>query len=224
MTAAHLLLVEDDSSLGETLKERLEKESYSVTWAQSFASALNHIKNSRFDLVILDVSLPDGSGFELGKEIRANSSVPFLFMTALSTAENRLAGYEMGAEEFIPKPFHLKELLLRVKHVLQNHAVLPKIECNGKIIDLESQAVIDNNGGKEFLQSRDFQLLKLLISRAPQVLSRDEILNQIWGEDNFPTHRTVDNAVVRLRQAIGDSEAEFIRSVRGVGYQWVKES
>lgn len=223
MNEAKLLLVEDDSSLGETLKERLEKESYAVTWAQSFASAMAKIKSTRFDLVILDVSLPDGSGFDLGKEIRATSSVPFLFMTALSTAENRLAGYEMGAEEFIPKPFHLKELLLRVKHVLQNHAIQPQINCNGKVIDFESQSVFSQNGEKEFLQSRDFLLLKLLVSRAPQVVSRDEALNEIWGEDKFPTHRTVDNAIVRLRQSINDTNGETIRSVRGIGYQWVAE-
>ena len=224
MSVARLLLVEDDSSLGETLKERLEKESYAVTWAQTVASALVQIKSVRFDLVILDVSLPDGSGFDLGKQIRASSSVPFLFMTALSTAENRLTGYEMGAEEFIPKPFHLKELLMRVKHVLQNHAVQPTLKCRDKIIDLESQAVISEDGSKEFLQSRDFQLLRLLITRAPQALSRDEILNEIWGEDKFPTHRTVDNAIVRIRQAINDTEGDCIRSVRGVGYQWVAEN
>lgn len=220
---ARLLLVEDDKSLGETLKERLEKESYDVTWAQNFSNALSQIKESRFDLVILDVSLPDGSGFDLGTEIRKSSSAPFLFMTALSTAENRLTGYEIGAEEFIPKPFHLKELLLRIKHVLQNHAPQAKIKCFGKTLDLESQAVISESGEKEFLQARDFQLIKFLIQRAPQVLSRDEILNEIWGEDKFPTHRTVDNAIVRLRQAINDSEGEMIRSVRGVGYQWVAE-
>ena len=222
--SARLLLVEDDTSLGETLKERLEKEAYLVTWAQNFTSAMAQIKDARFDLVILDVSLPDGSGFDLGKEIRKSSAVPFLFMTALSTAENRLTGYEIGAEEFIPKPFHLKELLLRIKHVLHNHATPAKIEFNGRTLDLESQSVITASGEKEFLQARDFQLLKLLIQRAPQVLSRDEILNAVWGEDKFPTHRTVDNAIVRLRQAINDSEGELIRSVRGVGYQWVAES
>lgn len=220
---ARLLLVEDDTSLGETLKERLEKESYAVTWAQNFSGALEQIKGSRFDLVILDVSLPDGSGFDLGKEIRKSSPAPFLFMTALSTAENRLTGYEIGAEEFIPKPFHLKELLLRIKHVLHNHAPPVKIECFGRTLDLESQSVISASGEKEFLQARDFQLVKFLIQRAPQVLSRDEILNEVWGEDKFPTHRTVDNAIVRLRQAINDTEGEMIRSVRGVGYQWVAD-
>lgn len=223
MSSERLLLVEDDASLGETLKERLEKESYTVSWAQNYRDALAKIKETRYDLVILDVSLPDGSGFDLGKEIRKNSAVPFLFMTALSTAENRLTGYEIGAEEFIPKPFHLKELLLRVRHVLENHAPPENIRCNGITIDFQSQAIVSAGGEKEFLQSRDFRLLKLLVLRAPNVLSRDEILNEIWGEDKFPNHRTVDNAIVRLRQAVNDSEGEMIRSVRGVGYQWVAE-
>jgi DNA-binding response OmpR family regulator len=144
-------------------------------------------------------------------------------MTAMNTAENRLEGYEIGAEEFIPKPFHLKELLLRIGHVLRTHAPVAQLMLEGRTVDLQSGAVILSTGEKEFLQQRDFQLLKLLISHAPAVVSRDEILNEVWGEDKFPSHRTVDNAVVRLRQALGDEGAKLIRSARGVGYQWVKE-
>ncbi|HEX4924864.1 MAG TPA: response regulator, partial [Bdellovibrionales bacterium] len=116
----HLLLVEDDPSLGATLQERLEKEGYSVAWAQSRAEAESAFARKPPDLVILDVGLPDGSGFDLAKLIKKKSVVPFIFVTAMTTAEYRLEGFEIGAEEYIPKPFHLKELLLRVKHVLDN--------------------------------------------------------------------------------------------------------
>src|SRR5689334_221910 len=113
----HLLLVEDDSSLGATLQERLEKEGYSVDWATTQNEAISFLKSRAPDLVILDVGLPDGSGFDLAKKIKSESLVPFIFVTAMTNAEYRLEGYEIGAEEYIPKPFHLKELLIRVKHV-----------------------------------------------------------------------------------------------------------
>lgn len=215
-----LLLVEDDPSLGATLQERLLKESYQVDWAQSFAQAKKSLLEERYDLVLLDVTLPDGDGFALAKVVQEKT--PFLFMTAMSSAENRLAAYEMGAQEFIPKPFHLKELLLRVQHVLEAHQLPHEIIYSEGKLDLLRMTIVRKDGYTELLQPRDFQLLKLLIQVAPRVLSRDEILNKVWGEDKFPSNRTVDNAIVRLRQGLGS--AELIRSVRGLGYQWVNDS
>lgn len=218
-----LLLVEDDTSLGETLQERLLKEGYAVQWVQTKAAASFEIRTSRFDLIILDVGLPDGNGFELAKQVRQeNVATPFLFVTAMNTAEHRLEGYELGAAEYIPKPFHLKELLMRVGHVLSTHAPIEAEIILGDVrIDLYAQVIIHSSGEREFLQARDFQLLKFLISSSPRVLTRDEILNEVWGEDKFPSTRTVDNAIVRLRQALADTGGKVIRSVRGVGYQWL---
>lgn len=218
-----LLLVEDDVSLGETLQERLSKEGYSVQWVQTKAAASFEIRNSRFDLIILDVGLPDGNGFDLAKQVRKeNVATPFLFVTAMNTAEHRLEGYELGAEEYIPKPFHLKELLMRVGHVLSTHAPIDaEIKVGEVRIDLHAQVIILANGEREFLQARDFQLLKFLITYSPRVVTRDEILNEVWGEDKFPSTRTVDNSIVRLRQALSDTGGKVIRSVRGVGYQWL---
>ena len=217
-----ILLVEDDSSLGETLNERLEKEGYKVRWVQTERDGEAAVAGASFDLILLDVGLPDGSGFDLARKIRKTTPTPIVFMTAMNTAEHRLEGYEIGAEEFIPKPFHLKELLLRIRHVLENHASSKAVQVGTRTIDFDSQAIVSQSGEREFLPARDFQLLKLLVEQAPRVVSRDDILNQLWGEDRFPNHRTVDNAVVRLRQVLGN--AESIRSVRGVGYQWVGES
>lgn len=214
-----LLLVEDDTLLGETLHERLVKEGYAVDWVQSQADGESALSRESYDLILLDVGLPDGSGFDLARKIRSSKEVPIVFMTAMNTAEHRLEGYEIGAEEFIPKPFHLKELLLRVRHVLENHAAAKSIPVGERTIDFEAQAIVSADGQREFLPARDFQLLKLLVESAPRVVSRDEILDSLFGEDRFPNHRTVDNTVVRLRQALGGGET--IRSVRGVGYQWV---
>lgn len=221
-----LLLVEDDRSLAETLCERLQKEGYSVLWSDSMLSASAKLSTEKFDLVILDVGLPDGSGFEIAKKLRGgefsstNRSAPFIFLTAMTSAEYRLEGYELGAEEYIPKPFHLKELLLRVKHVLENHPSQSVLTLQGREIDWDAMEVRSEGKVIERLQVRDAMLLRLLVNRSPAVVSRDEILDKIWGETNFPSSRTVDNAVVRLRQALGEQNASRIRSVRSVGYQW----
>ncbi len=212
-----LLLVEDDRSLGATLHERLLREKYEVAWVETKQRALKKLSEGLWDLVILDIGLPDGSGFELARHIKGGSSLPVMFMTALSSAEHRLEGFEIGAEEFIPKPFHLQELLLRVKHVLESHPVRRRISCNGRVIDLETRVIIHPDNRREHPAARDFQLLQLLITSSPRVISRNQILDELWGEDKFLNQRTVDNMVVRLRQLLGDTESECIRSVRGIG-------
>ena len=215
-----LLLVEDDSSLGATLHERLQREGYEVVWVETQRAAERQLAQGRWDLVILDVGLPDGSGFALARHIKTHGRLPVMFMTAMSSAENRLEGWELGAEEFIPKPFHLRELLLRVKHVLDNHLTQKQVACNGRLIELDTRAIVAPDGQRTHPPARDFGLLSFLIAAAPRVVSRDEILDELWGQDAYPNHRTVDNMVVRLRQLLGDAEGRHIRSVRGIGYQW----
>jgi DNA-binding response OmpR family regulator len=239
MTQARLLLVEDDASLGETLQERLVREGYSVEWVATQADAERQWRAGKFDLIILDVGLPDGNGFDFARIVARESKTPFLFVTAMNGAEARLEGYEIGAEEFIPKPFHLKEALLRVRHVLATHAeqalaasgsvaaretpgVGERLEVgDGTVIEFVSRRVLRHDGSSEFLPGREFDLLRLLVRKSPAVASRDEILNEVWGEDKFPSHRTVDNAILRLRQILGEKGGGRIRSVRGVGYQWL---
>ena len=215
-----LLLVEDDRSLGATLRERLLREQYDVAWVETKQRALNKLGEGLWDLVILDIGLPDGSGFELARHIKESTSVPIMFMTALSTAEHRLEGFEIGAEEFVPKPFHLRELLLRVKHVLDRHPVRHRISCHGRVIELETRAIVQPDGRREHPAARDFELLQLLITSSPSVISRNQILDVLWGEDKFLNQRTIDNMIVRLRQSLGDTNSTCIRSVRGIGYQW----
>jgi len=215
-----LLLVEDDRSLGATLHERLLREKYEVAWVETKQGALTKLNEGLWDLVILDIGLPDGSGFELARHIKSKATMPIMFMTALSTAEHRLEGFEIGAEEFIPKPFHLRELLLRVQHVLENHPVLHRVNCKGRTVDLDNRAIVQPDGTREHPAARDFELLQLLITSSPRVISRNQILDVLWGEDKFLNQRTIDNMIVRLRQLLGDTESTCIRSVRGVGYQW----
>lgn len=218
-----ILLVEDDVSLGETLTERLKKE-YDVSWGKSLAEAWSLFSKAKdFDLIILDVGLPDGTGFELAEKIKQLSPTLFLFLTAQADAESRLRGFELGAEEYIPKPFHLKELLIRVKHVLEAHVPTREIQLENSVIDFTKMSVQRKSGPIEYPPVTDMKILQLLVEKSPRVLSRDEIMNEIWGVDKNPSHRTIDNIIVRLRQLLGDDGEKHIRSVRGVGYQWSTE-
>ena len=220
---SRVLLVEDDRSLGKTLAERLTREGIDVEWVETLASGLEAARQP-WDLAIVDVMLPDGSGFDLAPEIRRRSLTPIMFMTALNSAESRLRGFELGAEEYLPKPFHLKEFMLRVRHVLQTQPPRRTLQVGDIAIDWDAMAVDRANAERVFLQVRDCRVLQLLVESAPRALDRSEILDRAWGESEFPSQRTVDNAIVRLRQALGDEDGRLIRSVRGIGYQWAASS
>ena len=218
-----VLLLEDDQSLGLTLKERLDREGFHVRLARSLKEART-VLGDHFDLFILDVGLPDGNGFEFAEELKSSTQAPFLFMTAQSDAESRLRGYEAGAEEFIPKPFHLKEFLLRVKHVMENHAVPLVHHFSPELQPMDwvnfDSFVVQVGTQRESLTQKEALVLKILIQAAPKVISRDELLNKVWGEEAFPSQRTIDNVILRLRHVLTDKYASQIQSVRGVGYKW----
>lgn len=215
-----ILLVEDDRTLGDVLRAELSKE-FSVQWSSTKAEALQQLQKNRFDLLILDIGLPDGTGFEIAESIQGPTQPHFLFLTAQNEPEVRLRGYETGAEDFIPKPFHLKEVLLRVRHVLKEHVASATVELPEAVIHLQSFSIHWKNGKIEYPPVKDMVILKLLIERSPAAVSRDEIINTVWGEDKDLSHRTIDNAIVRLRQALKDESEQWIRSVRGIGYQWI---
>lgn len=217
----NILVVEDDTTLGTVLKERLLTD-YEVEWVTTQAAALKQIEHNVYDLVILDLGLPDGDGFTVARQLKTKGPLAphFIFLTAQSDPESRLAGYELGADEFIPKPFHLKELLMRVKHVLDAHVADQKVELESCSIDLQSFAVHQKSGNIEYPPVKDMMILKYLIEQSPRALSRDEIINKVWGLEKDLSPRTIDNAIARLRQVISDQEEKLIRSVRGVGYQW----
>lgn len=217
---SRILLVEDDVSLGKTLAERLEREGLTVGWGRTIVEGERLVAEGGWDLAILDVKLPDGSGFGLARRIKRDTTTPVMFMTALNSAENRLEGYEIGGDEYLPKPFHLKEFLIRVRHVLATQRRERVIAAGDRTIDLDALTVTAADGRVVLLQPRDGKVLALLIEAAPRVIDRAEMLDRAWGEDRFPTSRSVDNAIVRLRQALGDEEGVLIRSVRGIGYQW----
>ena len=221
---SRVLLVEDDRSLGKTLAERLAIEGLEVEWVETYAGAVAAARAQTWDLAIVDVMLPDGSGFDLAPEIRGRSYTPIMFMTALNSAESRLTGFELGADEYLPKPFHLKEFMLRVRHVLTTQPPRRVLQVGEATIDWDAMAIDHPARERLFLQVKDFQVLRMLVDSAPRAVGRSEILDRVWGVQEFPTQRTVDNSIVRLRQALNDEDGRFIRSVRGIGYQWAATS
>jgi DNA-binding response OmpR family regulator len=211
-----LLLVEDDLQLGKTLSSQLIDQGYKVRWCQTVES-YKELNEQGFDLAIVDLNLPDGSGFD----VIAKLNIPVIIMTAQNSPENRLQGLELGVYDFIPKPFLFKELHLKLGRLLSERQ--QTIDLDGRLqIDLKSRTIEDQKGNTTFLNEREYQILKLLIEKSPQVVSRDEILNFL-KEDESASHRSIDNVIVRLRQVLDDENHKYIHSVRGVGYQWLGE-
>ena len=219
-----IFLLEDNESLGRSLEERLTQEGYAVTWSKTIDGANAAFRPSDFDLAILDVSLPDGSGFEFARAKVQPGRTPIVFLSAFSTAEYRLEGYDSGAADYIPKPFHLRELLLRVEKVLQSHREEKTVQIGPYILNLEERTLRRHSGEALSLAPREFELLQFLITSAPRVVSREEILAKVWGDDHTGSStRTVDNTIVKLRQVLEEEGTRRIKSVRGVGYQWLRE-
>ena len=223
---SRILLVEDEKNVALTLVERLTKEGLEVAYATSVSEAKSEISQRRFDLALLDVGLPDGSGFEVATFLKSQQpSTAVIFIAAFGSPEDRIHGLELGAEDYIVKPFHLKELLLRVRNGLKRARYITsgeeeEVQIGSAVVHF-SKFEIERDGKKQSLTHKESALLKLLYDRRGKVVSRDEILNQVWSEDEFPTSRTIDNFVMRLRRWVEeDSEnPQVIKSIRGVGYQ-----
>ncbi len=206
-----LLLVEDEENLGATLKSMLEGERYAVTWAKTKKEALADIKALPFDVALLDVNLPDGSGFQIAESL---SDTAILFLTAMSDPEDRVRGLKLGAEDYIIKPFHFQELCLRIQNARKRKSFVRDagvVHIGKAKVDFARFAI---NGKK--IAAKEVNLLKLLYDRRGKVVSRDEILNHVWPREAYPTSRTVDNFVMSLRKLLG---TKYIKSIRGVGYQ-----
>jgi DNA-binding response OmpR family regulator len=170
-----VLLVEDDRILGENLFQKLSSE-YEVAWASNVVDSIKQLKSQKWDLLILDLGLPDGSGFDVAREVSkivATSDRPaILFLTAQSDAETRLQGYELGASEFVPKPFHLKELLIRIRHALETRPQSQDLVLGDVTINLTDLSIRSQAGGIQYPSVTDMKILKFLIAQAPRPVSR----------------------------------------------------
>lgn len=224
-----ILLAEDEPSLNETIRLNLELEGYKITSVTDGKSALKAFKSERFNLVILDVMMPEMDGFTVCESIRLeNNSVPILFLTAKNTGADRVQGLKLGADDYLSKPFNLEELLLRVQILLKRStnsvvSVPAKITIGNKSVDFISQEITSSDGKKTPLTKKEFMLLKLLVERKNEVVSREHILETVWGYDIYPSTRTIDNFIVSFRKyfELDPANPEYFVSVRGVGYKFI---
>lgn len=212
----NLLMIEDDVELGGSLKRQLEAHGFSVEWAQSLAD-FRKMNLAGIVAAVVDLNLPDGNGFTAVESLK----IPTIIMTALNSPENRLKSAEGGVLDFIPKPFLFQELLIKLNRILESVNVTLKI--NGTVIDFTSRSVENATGEITFLNDKEFQILKVLVEKSPAVISRDDILNTL-NEPETASHRTIDNVIVKLRQILNDEDHNVIKSIRGVGYQWIGNS
>ena len=215
-----ILLVEDDRDLGRLITEELTQKAYQVTWSQKLEETKNLIDEHEYELAIVDLNLPDGKGFDVIRPLRC----PGIIMSALSDPQNRLKGVELGAIDFIPKPFLLQELFLKIERVLGEQLEKKRVwTIEGTTLDLNKREIVSGEQ-THLLNKRDYRLLDILTGQYPQVVTRDQIIDYVYGKDQNPSHRSVDNAVVGVRQMLKDDQHKWIRSVRGEGYQWMLKS
>ena len=228
MSGSKVLIVEDEQALADVLADNLRDEGHDVKVAHDGHAALAAWRDGTPDLVVLDVMLPAMNGLNVCKTRRnEGDDTPVLFLSALGQADERVAGLEAGGDDYLAKPFHLPEFLLRVRALLRRGRSAPErtLTFGGHEVDLLAWRVTLANGQHENLSEREMGLLKILASRPGEVVPRDDILDEVWGDDVFPSSRTVDNVVVKLRKLFepNPSEPTFIHTVWGVGYRFTPE-
>ncbi len=219
-------IVEDEKSLADLIALNLELEGYEVMVIPSGRKAIDMIPEMhQFDLIILDVMLPEVSGFEICKAIREKHTIPVLFLSAKGTTEDRVAGLKLGANDYLSKPFDLEELLLRVQNLinLNRKEKVSGVIIGNKKINFSTFEVDDLDFKTRLtISKKEKELLKLFIENEGKVISRDELLDKVWGKDQFPTSRTVDNYILALRKIFEPNPKEpiYFHSIRSVGYKF----
>lgn len=218
-----IFLLEDDEAIGIGLTYSLENEGYNVTLAKSVKEAEKIIDEKEFSLYILDLTLPDGSGYDVCKRIKAKGDLPVIFLTAYDDEVNVIMGFELGADDYISKPFRVKELMLRIKNVMRRYSNETSdgiIKINNLKINTNEAKVYKNNE-EIILTAMEYRLLLILLSNRGKVLSRTALLENIWDvAGDFVEDNTLTVYIKRLRDKIEEDPAkpEFIKTVRGLGY------
>jgi DNA-binding response OmpR family regulator len=220
-----IVLIEDDADLYALLKYNLEKEGFTMVGSQTGRGAIELCRRERPDLIILDIMLPDSDGLDICKGIRAHSElahIPVIFLTARASETDRIVGLELGANDYIVKPFFVRELIARIKIHFRGQPAPSKLLKAGTL-ELDKASCRVRLGASELsLTATEFRLLEFLMSRPGVVFSREQLLDAVWGHDRAVTDRTVDVYILRLRQKIESEPASpaYIRSVRGFGYSF----
>jgi two-component system alkaline phosphatase synthesis response regulator PhoP len=227
-----ILLVEDEENLQEALKLNLELEGYEVSSAYDGAEALKLVEQEYFDLIILDVMLPEIDGISVCETIRLkNTDLPILILSAKNTSADRILGLKKGADDYLTKPFNLEELLLRVSKLLikserlsSRTPIAETYHIGKSIINFKSLECVDKDGEHIFLTKKEAMLLKLLIENKNEVVTREKILQTVWGYNVYPTTRTIDNFILNFRKYFEEDSRnpKYFFSVRGIGYKFIE--
>ena len=224
-----ILVVEDEEAIRDLIALNLETEGYAVITAQNGQEAIELFEAQKFDAIVLDVMMPEINGFDVCKIIRlTNHMVPVLFLSAKSNSGDRIEGLKLGADDYMTKPFSLEEFLLRIKKLVTryvssgNNTILAKYKTKNWEINFDSFEIINVRKERHKLSKKEIQLLRLLINEKGKVVSRNQILDLVWGVNSYPSTRTIDNFILNFRKHFEvDSKKpiQFI-SVRGVGYSY----
>lgn len=225
---SNILLIEDEQTIADVVKLNLELEGFEVTHLINGRLALQEVqKINMYKLVILDVMLPHNSGWEVCEAIREKSQIPILFVSAKGNAIDKIKGLKLGADDYLSKPFDLEELLLRVNILIKRNNDLDEnlesLNIEGKEINFISFEVLENNKIIAKLSKREVELLQLFYEKKGKVVSRNDILDRLWGEDQFPSPRTIDNYILGFRKIfeVNPKKPEHFLSIRGVGYKFI---
>ena len=228
--AARILVVDDEAHLAAGIRENLVAEGYGVEMAHNGAEGLRAARVASYDLIVLDVAMPEMDGLEMCRHLRRDGDeTPVLFLTVRSAPEDRVDGLEAGGDDYLVKPFHLKELLLRIVAILRRtkwyNETTAKLRFGGNEIDFRTYSAYAWDGSEHALTHKEAMILKVLAERPGSVVGREDILDQVWGYEVFPSTRTIDNFIVRLRRRFernADAPAH-LHTVRGVGYRFTSE-
>ena len=231
-TKISILLVEDEENLHEALKLNLELEGYEVTSALDGNQAIKAVQSEYFDLIILDVMLPGVDGIGVTETIRIqHNEVPILMLSARNASADRVLGLKKGADDYLTKPFNLEELLLRIQKLVNKNKKLQDKDSSGELysfgkntIDFKAQEATTKTGERIQLSKKEAMLLKLLIENKNEVVTREKILQTVWGYNVYPTTRTIDNFVLNFRKYFEEDSRnpKYFLSARGVGYKYIE--
>jgi DNA-binding response OmpR family regulator len=222
-----ILVIEDEPNMVAGLRDNFEFDGYEVITARDGIEGLERALAESPDLVVLDVMMPRMSGLEVCRQLRAKrASIPIIMLTARGQEVDKVVGLELGADDYVTKPFSIRELLARVRAILRRTAVVPKNQDQHSFgdveVDLHRRRVL-RSGKLLDISSKEFELLKYFICHSGEALSRDRLLEDVWGYDNYPSTRTVDTHIVRLRQKLepDPEQPQYFLTVHGTGYQFV---
>ena len=221
-----ILIIEDEPDIRKTLEYNLSREGFDVICASSLSEGKDSINAAKFSLILLDLMLPDGSGLDLCRELKSDPKknlIPIIILTAKDDEVDKVVGFELGADDYVTKPFSVRELILRVKAVLKRGNVKSESlevqrQFGDLVIDVDSHEVFVNNN-QVILTALEFKLLRQLVDRRGRVQSRDQLLSDVWGYSADVTTRTVDTHIKRLREKLG-AMGKYVQTIRGVGYKF----